>query len=795
MTESEVFKTIPGLEIREKIGGGGMGAVFKAYQVALDRVVALKTVRSEYLTSEGLRLFQSEARLLAKCNHPSIVRILEFHPEHAVPYFLMEYVDGVPLDQALHGRPWKERVTLFKEVVATIASAHEFGVVHGDLKPANILVDRRGKPHILDFGLGRLTRADKPREGATEPYGGTPAFLAPELIEGRSPPSTLSDIYALGVTLYLLLTGVLPYATMDHARWGNAKLPLEHDPDIPEPLQRICLKAMERDPQDRYQTAEQLERDLERFLEGKPIFSRPTRYYQELEGRVSNHLTELQMWEQEGFISRRERDLVAKPYAGLLTPDSPWLSELRKILTGPLLIRVGAWFFLLSAVLWPVFYWSRLDRFSRVASAGAPTLLMAILGTIYLILRNRRYALACLGSFTLLLLVFEVVLLSEFKWLRYPQRPEWELWGHRIYGPAAPRPGPNIERVPRRDSAENDELEQGPARRGQPDRGVPPPGAMEGPWLERHLDSLERTEFILSNSQIFSAALTVTLCIALLMTLLRSGFFAPWLVVALFLLFIATMLLVGDKERLLNNKVAWVCLHFVGFSVGLLLLGALLEWVTTVRVGKPFYRTALGILVVAGVLLAGFGTEEWFEEVWRFDNETFNFWLMAYSVPFFVAAWLAERYGSEGQRTLSGFLYLLVPIFLLLPLHLLFWHGPKLFTIGAREVQLYEALYLAACVLLLVFGRWLNLETFLIAGLWGLAVWVFRVTARHFDDYLSWPLGVGISGGVLIALGVWRSWSSEPQPEDYRRRAKKPAPPEIPPTTTDPARAETIGLP
>src|SRR4051794_32792941 len=138
MPENETLGAIPGLEIREKIGGGGMGAVYKAYQIALDRLVALKTVRPEQLNEQGLNLFQREARLLAKCNHPNIVQILEFHPEHPVPYFLMEYVDGLPLDDALRGRGYKEITQVFQVVVSTVAAAHEVGVAHGDLKPANI---------------------------------------------------------------------------------------------------------------------------------------------------------------------------------------------------------------------------------------------------------------------------------------------------------------------------------------------------------------------------------------------------------------------------------------------------------------------------------------------------------------------------------------------------------------------------------------------------------------------------------------------------------------------------------
>jgi hypothetical protein len=710
MPASEHFIDVPGLEIRERIGGGGMGSVYKVYQPALDRVVALKTVRPEYLTGDGLGLFQREARLLARCSHPNIVKVLEFHPEHSVPYLLMEYVDGIPLDQALRERPWAERARLFQEVVATVASAHEHGVVHGDLKPANVLVDRRSKPHVLDFGLARLTwEVSRPGDGG--PVGGTPGYLAPEVLEGRALPCLSSDVYALGVMLYVLLTGVLPYQSVEEAQAGKVRLPMEHDTDVPEPLQRICLKAIDRSPGDRYQIAELMQRDLERYCGGKAVLARPAAYLRELEGRVQNHVSDIQLWEQQGFIGRRERDALTRPYGQVLAADSPWLSETRKVLTGPLLLRVGAWLLLLSSLLWPVFYWARLSRPARVASAGVPTFVMAVLGVGYLICGNRRNALACLGSFALLLLVFEVVLLSEFHCLEYLQPPEWELWGEQVHDPA---------------------------------RGG---------------------EFMLSNSQIFVAALTVTLCVALLLRYLRAAFFAPWLAAACVGLSGAVLLLVGDKERLFNRQVAWVSLHSLGFAAGLYLLGYGLERWANPRLAKPSYLVAVVGSLAAAVTLAGFGTEEWFDETWAYDTEVWNLWLMAYTVPVFLWAWLTERYGTEAQRTLTWLIYLLVPIFALVPLNLLFAEkGPRLFPLGPHPVRLYELLYLLACVALLVEGKLLRIESFLQASLWGFAVWVLRVTFYHLDSHLSWPISVGLVGGLFLGLGIWRSRRTDPPP-------------------------------
>src|SRR5262249_36187045 len=158
---------------------------------------------------------------------------------------------------------------ILKEIVSAIASAHEQSVVHGDLKPANILVDRQFNPHVLDFGLARLSREESMRRPLVENWGGTLAYLAPELLDGNAAPTCQTDIYALGGTLYVILTGVLRYKSTAEIRAAQPLLPLEHNPDLPEALQRICLKAMERLPEDRYQTAEQMLLDLTRYLENR----------------------------------------------------------------------------------------------------------------------------------------------------------------------------------------------------------------------------------------------------------------------------------------------------------------------------------------------------------------------------------------------------------------------------------------------------------------------------------------------------------------------------------------------
>jgi uncharacterized membrane protein YiaA len=334
-----------------------------------------------------------------------------------------------------------------------------------------------------------------------------------------------------------------------------------------------------------------------------------------------------------------------------------------------------------------------------------------------------------------LLLVFVVVVLSEFRWLEFPQSPERELWGEKLH-----------ERPPR--SAHE-----------------------PGEFLD---------EFPLSNSQIFAAALTVTLCIATLLRCLRAVFFASWLALAGVALFSSALLLAGDKERLLNDRVAWVALHYLCLGPALYLVGVWLErsWLERREAGRaasPFYQAALLVGLVSAVALARYGAAEWFDRAWQADDEVWNLWLLCYTPPLLLGAWLSERYGTEAQRALSWALYLLVPVFLLVPLNLLFQdQGLALFVVGSHPLRLYEVLHLPACVALLVLGRALHIRSFLLTALAGLAVFLVRVTNLHFKDQLRWPLAVGLGGALLVALGIWRACSQESRRGDHAPPKRSP---------------------
>lgn len=280
---------IPGHEILGVIDRGGMGIVYKARQVKLKRLVAVKMIRSEtHARPQHLARFRVEAEAVAHLQHPHIVQIYEVGDVDDKPFFSMEFVEGGSLARKIAGQPMPP--VQAAEIVATLAEAihfaHQRGVIHRDLKPANILLTTEGKPKISDFGLAKLLNREMglSHQGAQTQSGvimGTPSYMAPEQAEGKTKEiGPLADIYALGTILYEMLTGKPPFAgdtpldTLLRVVSREPVPPSREQPKVPRDLETICLKCLEKSPQRRYATALTLAEDLRNFLGGQPINAR-----------------------------------------------------------------------------------------------------------------------------------------------------------------------------------------------------------------------------------------------------------------------------------------------------------------------------------------------------------------------------------------------------------------------------------------------------------------------------------------------------------------------------------------
>jgi serine/threonine protein kinase len=292
--------SVPGYELLQELGRGGMGVVYQARQVKLDRLVALKMILAAPQSAD-LQRFRTEGEAVARLRHPNIVQIYEVADHAGRPYLVLEYVEGPTLAEKMNGAPLppREAAALLLPLADAVQHAHQAGILHRDLKPANVLLSTVGQasspgsaeknrreclsyvPKITDFGLAK--RLDV--EGGHTQTGsvlGTPSYMAPEQADGRlADVGRAADVYALGATLYEMLTGRPPFTgtsvlgILEHVRTLDPVPPRALQPGVPRDLEVICLKCLQKRPADRYDCAAALAEDLQNFLAGEAIRARP----------------------------------------------------------------------------------------------------------------------------------------------------------------------------------------------------------------------------------------------------------------------------------------------------------------------------------------------------------------------------------------------------------------------------------------------------------------------------------------------------------------------------------------
>ncbi|MEG2192421.1 MAG: protein kinase [Oscillospiraceae bacterium] len=259
-------------EIVSLIGVGGMSNVYKAIDLQSSTVVAIKVLKQEFFDNDELvRRFKNESKAISLLNNPNIIKVLDVNITEKEKYIVVEYIDGITLKEYIENRKvltWQETIQFTGTILSAIGHAHENGIIHRDLKPQNVMLLRDGTLKIMDFGIARLSTANQ--KTVTDKAIGSVHYISPEQVRGKNTDSR-SDIYSIGIMMYEMLTGTLPFKSETAVSVAMQQLsdiavrPTQIVPSIPQGLEQIVIKAISKDADKRYQTASEMLRDLNEF--------------------------------------------------------------------------------------------------------------------------------------------------------------------------------------------------------------------------------------------------------------------------------------------------------------------------------------------------------------------------------------------------------------------------------------------------------------------------------------------------------------------------------------------------
>ncbi|MBM3846601.1 MAG: serine/threonine protein kinase [Verrucomicrobia bacterium] len=342
---------IPGFKILRRLGTGGMGVVYEAFETRLRRKVAIKTLKPG-TGAASLENLLSEARKAASLRDPGIVTIHTVMEIEGSAIIVMELVEGYLIDRCAEGATYEQRAVWLRDLARSLAHAHQRGVIHRDLKPANVLVTPEQKPVILDFGLALNTTEATSLSGG---FQGTPHYSSPEQAAGL-PLTSASDVFSFGSLMFRILTGRAPFRGESIGEVLQAvcteapPFPRDIQHGVPEDLQAVCMACMAWKPADR-PSASAVAAELDRYLSGEPVRLRPALYSDVLRRRLAEHSLEVESWRRQGMISTAEADQLAIIHRGILEDEDHWIVETRTLSKSMTLFYTSTWMVVVAALL------------------------------------------------------------------------------------------------------------------------------------------------------------------------------------------------------------------------------------------------------------------------------------------------------------------------------------------------------------------------------------------------------------------------------------------------------------
>jgi len=702
----------PGYKLLRRLGAGGMGRVYLAEDERLRRPVAIKVLLPAFAANPSLRgRFLEEARALAKLNHPAIASIFSLGETTETPYFVMEYVEGLPLNETARALPLQQKLHLFYQVLEGIAFLHDHHLVHRDLKPANILVNPQLAPKILDFGLAKplddsLRRLTQPGQ-----VMGTLDYFSPEQARAETVDPS-SDIFSLGVILYELLTGRLPFAHSDFQRQieslahEDPEWPRRINPDLPRGIQDICLKALEKNPSARYRIARDMAEDLARFLSGEFVLAMPSVYSRHLSGKIERHMRELESWNQEEIITRTELNSFRRRYDRLIDREDAWIMEMRQLTVSQVTLYLGGWLMTIGAVLLVLFNFQQLNRHVAVLTVAAASGLVLGLGLQQWHKNQRRMGIAFLLTFTLLFFIGLLVAFNEYQWLSY--------WTQ---------------------------------------------GRRDLEFLLSQLD-FEKT----TNVQLWWALLALLPVCYALRRYTKASVFSLELTFMSLLLAGATLLRMGMLDWISKDQ-GRPFLYMIPVAVVYFAAGYILERLTLASDSRYLYGHAVFVMYMAlsGIALFHEPYAQWLKAVFPWTRGQVEYLFIVNAVIYWGLQFLCDHAASIQLLAVAKAFRFVIAGHILIPLWGLGitaterWNKHAALTALKFEARLFEVLLPLAAALFIYYSIARQMKNYLASGMIFLAVGVIRLEEDWLKGHAALPIALIISGLLLMLIVASRA--------------------------------------